>query len=175
MFLALHNVFVQVAAEYGFGQDQRTLSLDDGANAHKFELVGQSFVIVGMGMAKISLALFLLRVVVVRWQRITIWAVGGSLMFASFMTGILCWLQVRGQDFLLRHSCLIVQCLPAKRIYDRRVDGRCIIDPVPWAILLGGKTAATARACWCSANAWQHFVYLLISFLPCFPGSSCTN
>ncbi|RXG45493.1 hypothetical protein VDGE_30308 [Verticillium dahliae] len=26
---------------------------------------------------------------------------------------------------------------PAQRIYDSRVEGRCIIEPVPWAIFLG--------------------------------------
>ncbi|KAH6685059.1 hypothetical protein F5X68DRAFT_242188 [Plectosphaerella plurivora] len=121
VFLFLHNLFIHIAAGYGFGQDQSTLSLDDGATAHKWEMIGQTFIIVGMGMSKMSLALFLLRIVIERWHRISIWAVGGSLMFASSLTGILCWLQ----------------CLPAQRIYDKRVEGRCIIDPVPWAILLG--------------------------------------
>lgn len=28
--------------------------------------------------------------------------------------------------------------MPVQRIFDRKVKGHCIIDPVPWAILLGG-------------------------------------
>lgn len=59
-----------------------------------WELVGQTFVILGMGMSKMSLALFLLRIVVLRWHRITIWLVGGTLCFASCLTAILCWFQV---------------------------------------------------------------------------------
>lgn len=121
MFLFLHNLFVHISANYGFGIDQATLSLDNAASAHKWEVIGQTFIIVGMGMSKMSLALFLLRIVVVRWHRISIWGVGGSLLFASCMTAILCWFQ----------------CIPAQRIYDKRVEGRCIIEPVPWAILLG--------------------------------------
>lgn len=91
----MHNLFVQISANYGFGQDQNTLPFEDGVTAKKWELVGQTFIIVGMGLSKMSLALFLLRVVVSRWHRRTIWAVGGSLCFASCLTSILCWLQVR--------------------------------------------------------------------------------
>lgn len=100
VFLFLHNLFVHIAANYGFGQDQSTLSHEDGATAHKWEIIGQTFIIVGMGMSKMSLALFLLRIVVERWHRISIWAVGGSLMFASSLTGILCWLQVCARNDL---------------------------------------------------------------------------
>lgn len=130
LFLFFHNLFVHISANYGFGQDQSTLSLDDGATAHKWEVIGQTFIIVGMGMSKMSLALFLLRIVVVRWQRLSIWIIGGSLCFASCLTAILCWLQVihkPDQDALYCFSgCLTLSSsvyrLSASLIHESRDD-----------------------------------------------------
>ncbi|KAH6707224.1 hypothetical protein EV126DRAFT_411200 [Verticillium dahliae] len=109
-----------------------------------------------MGLSKMSLALFPLRTVVVRWHRLSIWRAGGSLLFASCMTAILCWIQVEYAMIATRRYWPLTdaKCLPAQRIYDSRVEGRCIIEPVPWAIFLG---------CFC--------VFVKCS-LPSFRGSS---
>lgn len=108
--LFLHNLFVHVAGNYGFGQDQRTLPYDDGVTAHMWETVGQTFIILGMGIGKMSLALFLLRIVIVRWHRIAVWAVGGSLCFASCLTAILCWFQVSNNEHADAPRFLLGDC-----------------------------------------------------------------
>ncbi len=108
VFLFLHNLFVHISANYGFGQDQTILPFEDGVKAHMWELIGQTFIITGMGMSKMSLALFLLRIVIVRWHRLAIWGVGGSLLFASCLTAILCWFQVsiETRNAACRHAFL---------------------------------------------------------------------
>ncbi|ROV94564.1 hypothetical protein VMCG_08147 [Cytospora schulzeri] len=123
VFLFLYVLFLQISAEYGFGRDITTLSADDAADAVKWEMVGQTFAVLGMAIAKWSLGLFLLRIVVQRWHRVAIWSTMISLMLVSVLTAVVFW----------------IQCLPPASIYDRRVEGRCIVKITPVSILLGGK------------------------------------
>lgn len=60
----LYVAFLHKSAEYGFGQDINTLSIEDAVNAVKIEMIGQTFGVPGMAVAKWSLGLFLLRIVV---------------------------------------------------------------------------------------------------------------
>jgi hypothetical protein len=78
-----------------------------------------------MATAKVSLGLFLLRIVVVQWQRVAIWVASLSLLAVSVMTAIIFW----------------IQCIPAQAIFDPRVKGRCIVQITPFAILLGGTSS----------------------------------
>lgn len=123
IFLFLYVLFVQVSAEYGFGQDIASLSADDAANAVKWEMVGQTFAVLGMAIAKWSMGLFLLRIVVQRWHRVAIWSTMISLLLVSLLTAVIFW----------------IQCLPPASIFDQRVKGRCIVRITPFSILLGGK------------------------------------
>jgi hypothetical protein len=85
------------------------------------EMVGQTFAILGMAIAKLSLGIFLLRIVVKQWHRISIWISMVSLSIVSVMTAIVFW----------------VQRLPSEAIYDPRVPGRTIVSVTPFAVLLG--------------------------------------
>lgn len=123
VFLFLYTVFVQVAAEYGFGQDIAVLTADDAAKAIKWEMVGQTFAVLGMAIAKWSMGLFLLRIVMQRWHRVAIWSTMVSLLLVSLFTAVMFW----------------IQCLPPAAIYDKRVKGKCIVRITPISILLGGK------------------------------------
>lgn len=62
---------MQVAAEHGYGQTD--LDPDSRADSSFWRTLGQTFSIVATGTSKASVGLFLLRLTVVRWQRITIY------------------------------------------------------------------------------------------------------
>ncbi|KAH7120141.1 hypothetical protein B0J13DRAFT_568378 [Dactylonectria estremocensis] len=123
VLILLYTVFVHIAATYGFGQSILTLDLEDSARAVYYEMIGQTFAVIGMAVAKISLGLFLLRIVMERWHKIAIWIAMVSLMAVSILTAIIFW----------------IQCIPAKKIYDplRTPEGSCNIGVTPFAILLG--------------------------------------
>ncbi|KAK3934266.1 hypothetical protein QBC46DRAFT_83709 [Diplogelasinospora grovesii] len=126
LFLLFYTLFMQVSSGYGFGQAITDLTLDDAVNAVKWEMVGQTFAVLGMAIAKLSLGLFLLRIVVETWHRVAIWIASASLLLVSVMTAIVFW----------------IQCLPSQSIFDPRVPGHCIIEVEPFSILLGSWCAA---------------------------------
>ncbi|KAH8657362.1 hypothetical protein BGZ61DRAFT_371278 [Ilyonectria robusta] len=122
VFLTFYTIFINVAATYGFGQNQDDiLDLDDLSHAILFEATGQTFAVIGMAVAKWSLGLFLLRLVKARWHRIAIWISMACLMGASVSTCFVFWLQ----------------CTPPKFLWDRRIPGGfCHIDSTPVSMLL---------------------------------------
>lgn len=124
VLLLLYTIFIHIAAVYGFGQSIHTLPLADSALAVKYEMVGQTFAVIGMGVAKMSLGFFLLRIVVVRWHQMVIWLAMVSLMLVSILTAAIFW----------------TQCTPVKKIFDpmRTPEGTCTIPVTPFAVLLGG-------------------------------------
>lgn len=85
------------------------------------ELIGQTFAVLGMAIAKLSLGIFLLRIVVKQWHRISIWISMISLFIVSVVTAIVLW----------------VQRLPSQSIYDPRVPGNTVIPVTPVSVLLG--------------------------------------
>ena len=113
---------MHIAANYGFGHPIGSLEIDDAVTAVRNEMIGQTFAVIGMAVAKLSLGLFLARIVMEAWHKVAIWIVMGSLMAVSILTAIMFW----------------TQCLPSASIYDPRVKGKCNIKITPFAILLGG-------------------------------------
>lgn len=95
-------------------------------------MVGQTFAVLGMAITKVSLGLFLLRLVVINWHRIAIWLVMTTLCICSVLTAVMLWMQ----------------CTPVEGIYDPRVKptANCNIAITPFAILLGGKLGLSL---WC--------------------------
>lgn len=125
VFLLLYTIFMTIAGYYGFGQSITTLEMDMAVKAVYNEMVGQTFAVLGMAIAKISLGIFLLRIVVKQWHRISIWISMVSLAVVSVMTAIIFW----------------IQKLPSESIYDPRVSGRLVVKVTPFSILLGCKFA----------------------------------
>lgn len=121
VFLLLYTIFMTVSGSYGFGQPITTLDMDMAVKAVYNEMIGQTFAVLGMAIAKISLGIFLLRIVVKQWHRISIWISMVSLAIVSVMTAILFW----------------IQKLPSESIYDPRVSGRLVVKVTPFSILLG--------------------------------------
>ncbi|KAI8276715.1 hypothetical protein K4K59_009689 [Colletotrichum sp. SAR11_240] len=128
IFFLLYVVFLQVSLRYGFGQSIPDImsagSLQDVADAIYWEMVGQTFAVLGMAISKVSLGLFLLRIFPQLWHRVAIWAVMVVLMSVSIATAILFW----------------VQCVPVQAIYDVRLraTATCNIPITPAAVTLGG-------------------------------------
>ena len=71
MLAVAFSSIMQVAAEHGYGQTD--LDPDSRADSSFWRTLGQTFSIVATGTSKASVGLFLLRLTVVRWQRITIY------------------------------------------------------------------------------------------------------
>ncbi|CAI7654462.1 unnamed protein product [Penicillium glandicola] len=126
VFLLLYTVFLTIAGVDGFGQSISTLDTDSAVKAVYNEMIGQTFAVLGMAIAKLSLGAFLLRIVVKQWHRISIWISMISLLIVSVMTAILFW----------------VQRLPSESIYDPRVPGRTVLKVTPFSVLLGSWCAA---------------------------------
>ncbi|GFF56794.1 hypothetical protein IFM62136_03220 [Aspergillus lentulus] len=126
VFLLLYTVFLTISNRHGFGQPIMTLSMDEAVHAIYLEMVGQTFAVLGMAIAKLSLGIFLLRIVVKTWHRVSIWVSMVSLSIVSVMTAVIFW----------------TQRLPSKSIYDPRVPGRTVVNVVPFSVLLGSWCAA---------------------------------
>ncbi|RLL97500.1 hypothetical protein CFD26_105870 [Aspergillus turcosus] len=126
LFLMLYTVFLTISERHGFGKPITTLSMDEAVHAVYMEMVGQTFAVLGMAIAKLSLGIFLLRIVVKTWHRVSIWVSMISLSIVSVMTAVVFW----------------TQRLPSKSIYDPRVPGRTVVNVVPFSVLLGSWCAA---------------------------------
>ncbi|KAJ5962989.1 hypothetical protein N7501_007930 [Penicillium viridicatum] len=100
--------------------------MDSAAKAMYNELIGQTFAVLGMAIAKLSLGIFLLRIIVKQWHRISIWISMISLFIVSVMTAFVLWFQ--------RY--------PSQSVYDPRVPGRTVIQVTPFSVLLGSWCAA---------------------------------
>ncbi|KAK7963872.1 hypothetical protein PG988_010846 [Apiospora saccharicola] len=74
VFLLCFTIFIQVAVQNGLGTSFWSLSIAESSNAIFWTYVANSFAITGNAMAKLSMGLFLLRVVQARWQQIALWA-----------------------------------------------------------------------------------------------------
>ena len=122
--MVLYTVFTHISALYGFGQNIWTLSSDDAASAIFWEMMCQAAAVISMALAKISLALFLLRIVVVTWHKIAIWASIITLAIISASASVVLW----------------TQCRPVNKTWDReRVGGICDVPLTPVATTLGGE------------------------------------
>ncbi|GAB1215676.1 hypothetical protein ATERTT37_004868 [Aspergillus terreus] len=100
--------------------------MDEAVKAVYTEMIGQTFAVLGMAIAKVSLGIFLLRIVVVKWHRVSIWISIVSLSIVSVMTATIFW----------------TQRIPSTSIYDPRVPGRTVVRVTPFSILLGSWCAA---------------------------------
>ncbi|KAK7751401.1 hypothetical protein SLS62_006657 [Diatrype stigma] len=94
LFLLLYTVSITVSARFGFGQDTMDVAEGDRAKAMLWELIGQTCAILGTAIAKVSLGLFLQRLVTGLAIKAALWAAMGILIGASISTCFVLWLQV---------------------------------------------------------------------------------
>lgn len=67
------TIGIQMSVRHGLGQDFWRLSLENSSQAIFWTYVANSFAIIGNATAKLSMGLFLLRVVQVTWHKIALW------------------------------------------------------------------------------------------------------
>ncbi|KAK8045532.1 hypothetical protein PG993_005556, partial [Apiospora rasikravindrae] len=120
VFLVCYAAFTTVSAEYGFGQNMYDLDPDDSVRAVLFEAIGQTFAVTGMAIAKWSLGIFLLRIVLEESHKWAIWIAMLALMAASISVCFVFWLQ----------------CTPPAYLWDRRIAGYCHVDSTPVSMTL---------------------------------------
>ncbi|KAH8900234.1 hypothetical protein GQ53DRAFT_709630 [Thozetella sp. PMI_491] len=122
LLLLFYTIFLQVAVQYGFGQSLWTLPLDDTSDAIFWSYVANTFAITGNAMAKLSMGLFLLRVVQVRWHKIALWVLVFITASTSFALVVMLWNQTK----------------PVKASWDPlRTPGVWVIQIQPMSVMLG--------------------------------------
>ncbi|KAK8121313.1 hypothetical protein PG999_005433 [Apiospora kogelbergensis] len=120
VFLVCYTAFTTISARYGFGQNVYDLDVEDAVRAVLFEAIGQTFAVLGMAIAKWSLGIFLLRIVMKNSHKWAIWIAMIALMGASISTCFVFWLQ----------------CTPPAYLWDRRIKGYCHLDSTPVSMTL---------------------------------------
>ncbi|KAI1088973.1 hypothetical protein F5B19DRAFT_495814 [Rostrohypoxylon terebratum] len=93
VFLLLFATFIQVSVHYGLGHNFWKLSINDSSNAIFWTQVANSFAITGNSMAKLSMGLFLLRVIQVRWHKIAPWVAVAITTTTSTALTVMLWNQ----------------------------------------------------------------------------------
>ncbi|OTB02628.1 hypothetical protein M426DRAFT_322547 [Hypoxylon sp. CI-4A] len=93
------------SAQFGFGQYTEFLTEEDIRMATFWELVGQTVISVAMGTSKLAVGMFLMRIVIVPWQRWLLWFWNFIIMFFSTLETV----------------CVFTQCFPVESLWDTRV------------------------------------------------------
>lgn len=114
---------LQLAQHYGLGKDFWKLSPESSSQAIFWTYVANTFAITGNCFAKLSMASFLLRVVQLRWQRVSLWILVLITAGTSVAWVIMLWNQTT----------------PIKASWDPlRTPGKWNIQIKPMSIGLGG-------------------------------------
>ncbi|KAH6686967.1 hypothetical protein F5X68DRAFT_232290 [Plectosphaerella plurivora] len=121
VLMAGYSAFITVAAVNGYGRDDLTPA--ENATATYWRMVSQSFALTAVGTAKASVGFFLLRLAVVRWQRISITAIMSTMGFLAFINVLFTW----------------VACKPLAYAYDETIGGTCF-NTIPTAVMMAGGT-----------------------------------
>lgn len=116
--MLLHTVFYTAVGE---GASGHLVAGGKAANDAYKEMIGQTFAVLGLAIANISLGIFLLRIVVKAWHRISIWIAMVSVSLVSIMMVIVLW----------------IQRTPTRSIYDPSVPGRTLVPVKHFSLLLG--------------------------------------
>ncbi|KAL4892381.1 hypothetical protein BDV59DRAFT_208695 [Aspergillus ambiguus] len=109
----LYVIFVTMSTAYGLGR----LFADVGDpmtyfTAVKYELFSQVAGIMVIGVGKLAVGLFLLRIV---RNRVQVWVIRGFLAATTFIS-------------VFASICVIVQCIPVQKSWNRMAPGTCWLD-----------------------------------------------
>lgn len=119
-----------MSVRHGLGQDFWKLSMDNSSQAIFWSYVANSFAIIGNAMAKLSMGLFLLRVVQVTWHKIALWTAVVITAATSIALTAMLWSQTT----------------PIKTSWDPlRTPGIWKINIQPTSVGLGGRMSIFGR------------------------------
>ncbi|KAE8381967.1 hypothetical protein BDV26DRAFT_300448 [Aspergillus bertholletiae] len=121
IFLLLHSTFCTIAGQHGYADSIFALEVHEAAQTVYMDLVGHTFAVLGLALANVSLGIFLLRIVIKPWHKISIWIAMVSVSVLSIFMSIVFW----------------VQQAPLSSIYDPSVPGRIVVPIMPISLLLG--------------------------------------
>ncbi|OSS52702.1 hypothetical protein B5807_02425 [Epicoccum nigrum] len=120
---------ISIGISYGVGkktEDIARLGLDN-SKAIFWEAIGQGICIMGIAASKAAIALFLLRIVLRRWQIVLLWGVVATTTIFATITTVL----------------LFVQCKPVAFLWDQAIPGgRCDINFTDVGLSMGAWSAA---------------------------------
>lgn len=127
VFLVVFTSALQVSVHYGLGKDFWDLPVEDSSEAIFWTYVANTFAVTGNALAKLSMGLFLLRVVQLRWQKISLWILFVITAGTSSALAIMLWNQTT----------------PVKASWDPlRTPGKWNIQIKPMSIGLGVWSSA---------------------------------
>ncbi|KAK9413404.1 putative Integral membrane protein [Seiridium unicorne] len=122
VLVVAYSSTMQVAAEHGYGQSN--LDPQTRTDANYWRTIGQTFSLMSTGTSKASVGLFLLRLTVIRWQRIAIWFLIAFMMTAATLATIFTW----------------AACRPFAYTWDDRIEGGQCLNTVPLSMILALST-----------------------------------
>ncbi|KAI0145482.1 hypothetical protein GGR57DRAFT_299565 [Xylariaceae sp. FL1272] len=93
LFFLLYTLFLQISVSHGLGQNFFVLSAEASSQAIFWTYVANTFAILGNAMAKLSMGLFLLRVVQVPWHKAALWLACIATAVTSIILATLLWNQ----------------------------------------------------------------------------------
>ncbi|KAI1146408.1 hypothetical protein F4825DRAFT_466547 [Nemania diffusa] len=122
VFFFLYIISIHVSAKFGLGRDISEINPpSDAARGILSELIGQTFLISGNISSKLSVGYFLLRLDFETKRRKCILAPIIAFSVAVTIATLISWFM----------------CRPVAYLWDRSLDGRCNISPVPTAVIAG--------------------------------------
>ncbi|TVY37762.1 hypothetical protein LSUB1_G004425 [Lachnellula subtilissima] len=130
LMLMPYTVGCTVAVTHGFGRHSTELTVDEIIAATKAEIIGQTFLIIGVATSKASVAIFLLRITIVQWHKIVLF----FLMFAIITICIITALF----DF--------IRCDPVEHVWNPTLDAKCWVSTEGFASLSIAAGSISAAA-----------------------------
>ncbi|KAI5927226.1 hypothetical protein F4810DRAFT_649833 [Camillea tinctor] len=113
VLLLLFTAFCSESTAYGLGRKMAEINdLDSYVTAAKYEVIGQSFAILVVGISKTAVACFLLRIMIERWHKVVLW---------------LCIISINGIS-LFCTVAIFIQCIPLERVWNPTADGYCWLN-----------------------------------------------
>ncbi|KAI1633474.1 hypothetical protein F4809DRAFT_623040 [Biscogniauxia mediterranea] len=106
--LLLFSAFISESTAYGLGRSVAEINnLENYVTAVKYEVIGQSFTIIVVGIRKTAVACFLLRIMIEQWHKVVLW---------------LCIISVNGLSIFCTVA-IYIQCIPLERVWNYTADG----------------------------------------------------
>ncbi|KAF2647713.1 hypothetical protein K491DRAFT_614136 [Lophiostoma macrostomum CBS 122681] len=122
-----YAVCINIGVTYGIGKKAAQVPPVDYANAVIWEAIGLGICFIGIAASKASVALFLLRIVILKWHRALLW-------FCILSTTVLC---------VTTTVLFYMQCRLVAVLWDRKIQGGiCWLDFTPIGLTMGAWSAA---------------------------------
>ncbi|KAI0595397.1 hypothetical protein F4775DRAFT_605054 [Biscogniauxia sp. FL1348] len=113
VLLLLFAAFISESTAYGLGRRMAEIdNLESYVTAVKYEVIGQSFAILVVGISKTAVACFLLRIMIEQWHKVVLW---------------LCIISVNGLSIFCTIA-IFIQCVPLERVWNPTADGYCWLN-----------------------------------------------